>query len=83
MDTNGAGDAFVGGFLAQQVIPPNNQMLTPRLNPLRAQVLGADLSTSVKCGAWAAELCIKVSLSLRSWLDTNFNPPPEEWLYYA
>jgi len=42
VDTNGAGDAFVGGFLAQQV-------------------LGADLATSVKCGAWAAELCIKRS----------------------
>jgi len=42
VDTNGAGDAFVGGFLAQQV-------------------LGKDMNVMVKCGIWAARLCIQRS----------------------
>jgi len=42
VDTNGAGDAFVGGFLAQWV-------------------QGKELGTAVRCGHWAARLCIQRS----------------------
>jgi len=42
VDTNGAGDAFVGGFLAQKL-------------------LGKPLDVCVKCGNWAARLCIQRS----------------------
>merc|ERR1712241_1384856 len=42
VDTNGAGDAFVGGFLAQHC-------------------QGADLTTAVRCGIWAASHIIQQS----------------------
>jgi len=47
VDTNGAGDAFVGGFLAQWL--------------LSSSLDTAVLDTAVKCGIWAATHCIKRS----------------------
>ena len=58
VDTNGAGDAFVGGFLAQWVLGNVSGDSSPLLSSL-LYLQGLDLS--VKCGIWAARHCIQRS----------------------
>ena len=61
VDTNGAGDAFVGGFLAQWVmgnVRVTNYILSPAISNI-SYLQG--LETSVKCGIWAARHCIQRS----------------------
>ena len=59
VDTNGAGDAFVGGFLAQWILGNVGLNLTRFM--MFTKFIFQSLDTAVACGIWAATHCIKRS----------------------